>query len=140
MNLTLTRKEYRPDGIFSVLTDEAGNVLAHTLEHAYPKQGGEGYVPKVDLGTYHCVRGQHQLAGAASPFSTFEIKDVPGHSGVLFHKGNWQADSHGCVLLGEGVTGSPQGQMVTQSGAAFRAFMDKLTGLDEFTLTVKAAA
>ena len=130
MNLTLRRTEFRPDGVFGELSNDVGNVIAHTLEHAYD-DGNGGWAPKIPVGTYACVRGTHQLHGGG-PFTTFEITGVPGHSGLLFHAGNWNKDSEGCVLLGE----AQSGNMVTNSRAAFVKFMQLQIGVDQFTLTV----
>lgn len=123
--------EYRDDGIFSELRDETGKVIAHTLEHSYDKK------PKVELGAYKCVRGPHRLHGMVSDFETFEITGVQGHTGVLFHWGNWNDDSNGCVLLGEGIAASQKGQMVTNSRKTFQEFMDMLEGQNSFTLMVR---
>lgn len=137
MNLTLTRQEYREDGIFSILTDENGKVLAHTLEHAYD-DGNGGFAPKIPDGTWVCQRGPHRLHGMTADFITFEITGVAGHSDLLFHWGNWNKDSEGCILMGEGIAQSAQGQMVTASKVAFQALMDLQNGIDSFTLTVIA--
>ena len=132
MNFTLTRQEYRDDGIFSILTDDSGSIIAHTLEHSF---GGQ---PIVQAGTYICQRGMHQLAGMSKPFSTFQVTGVVGHTNILFHMGNWNKDSEGCILLGEGIAQSSQGQIITNSVATFNAFMAFLDGVDSFVLTVVA--
>jgi Family of unknown function (DUF5675) len=137
MNLTLTRQEYREDGIFSILTDENGNVIAHTLEHAYD-DGNGGFAPKIPDGTFSCVRGPHRLDGMTADFTTFEITGVAGHVNLLFHWGNWTKDSEGCILVGEGIAQSSQGQMITNSKATWQALMDMEAGNDSFTLTVVA--
>lgn len=128
----LKRKEYRDDGIFSELYNENDQLIAHTLEHSYNYNK-----PKLYAGTFKCVRGMHQLHGMDHPFETFEITGVNGHTGILFHAGNWNADSDGCVLLGENVTLSPQGQMVTASRLTFGSFMSRLKGINEFELAVE---
>lgn len=122
--------EYRDDGIFSELKDEKGKVLAHTLEHSYDKK------PKLDLGAYKCVRGKHRLHGMVSDFETFEVKGVPGHTGILFHVGNFNSESDGCLLLGEGIAQSSKGQMVVGSKIAFKDFMNLMEGQNSFTLIV----
>lgn len=124
MTLTLTRTNCTPDGIFGILSDESGSRLAFTLEHSYD------CVPKIPTGTFECVRGEHALH--SGPIETFEVTGVAGHSGILFHYGNYNADSDGCILLGEGESA----EMVTESRQAFFAFIAKTTGLDSFTLVV----
>lgn len=65
-------------------------------------------------------------------FTTFEVTNVPGHTGILFHWGNSEGDSSGCILLGEYRTGS----MVFKSKKAFEHFMTKLIGINEFELEI----
>lgn len=129
MRLTLTRKEFRADGIFSELSDESGKVIAHTLEHSYSNK------PKLNDGEHNCVRGMHNLH--SGPIETFEILGVPCHSGILFHVGNYNKDSDGCVLLGVSVSKFKDGQMITASKAKFAEFMNMLKGIDKFKLVVK---
>lgn len=130
MTYTLKRIEYREDGIFSELRDDKGVVVAHTLEHSYDK------FPKLYKGTFNCVRGMHQLHDA-KPFETFEITGVKGHINILFHAGNWNKDSEGCVLLGSGIVQSDKGQMITGSKVCFKEFMVNLAGANSFLLVVE---
>ena len=135
MDLTLTRKQYRADGIFGELSDADGKTLFVTLEHAYEQQDGT-FVPKIPTGTFVCQRGPHRLHGMTSDFTTFEITGVEGHSNILFHWGNFNKDSEGCILLGKTVANTGADEMVTSSRAAFADFMAMQEGLDTFTLTV----
>lgn len=141
MNLTLTRTDKKEDGIFGVLTDEQGKQIAVSLEHAYDSGNGDGsYEPKLQSGVYKCVRGEHRLHSQLMPFTTFEITGVVGHTGILFHIGNYNEDSNGCVLLGRRILPSPlpsSDNMITSSRNTFNAFMDLQKGVNEFTLTVK---
>lgn len=130
MDLLLTRIESRHDGIFSELKDPKFKVIAHTLEHSYDS------VPKLPDGTYTCIRGEHRLHNMTQTFTTFEVTGVEGHTGILFHWGNWNADSEGCILLGEGIAPSSKGQMITNSKVAFADFMKLQSGLNSFILTV----
>ena len=127
MDLTLTRKLYSKDGVFGELTDESGKLVAVTLEHAYD------LMPKVPAGTYACKRGPHRLASMEHDFTTFEIEGVPDHSKILFHVGNYNHDSQGCVLLGH----QRVDKMVTESKLAFARFMELQTGVNTFHLIVK---
>lgn len=130
MNLILTRKDYLESGIFGTLKNEAGELLAVTLEHSYPGTPGLPWLPKLPYGTYVCKRGQHQLH--SGPIETFEITGVPGHSGILFHCGNREDASEGCVLLGL----MREGDAILSSREAFRGFLAAQAGLDSFTVTV----
>lgn|ERR1035437_2359376 len=133
MNLTLERDAYREDGIFSTLLDDKGDTIAKTLEHSYDN------LPKVPAGTYTCVRGPHRLHGMTEDFSTFEVTGVEGHAGILFHWGNFNKDSEGCVLVGKEVAIQAAGAwIITASRDTFAAFMALQEGVDEFQLTVVA--
>ncbi len=134
MELKLERSQFREDGIFGQLFDEKGAELAVTLEHAYP-DGGD-FWPKLPDGEYKCRRGTHKLPNAALPFETFEILGVPGHRGILFHVGNYNRDSDGCVLVGRYVIPIGNSQAISASRLVFEDFMDFLDGVNEFSLKV----
>lgn len=139
MNLTLTRTAYELDGIFGILTKDDNDQVAVTLEHAYPNGLG-GVAPKIPAGTYTCKRGMHQLEGMKQPFETFEVTNVPGHTNILLHMGNYNGDSDGCILVGRRACPSdkdPALQMITSSVNTFNMIMDFQRGVDEFQLTVK---
>lgn len=129
MKLTLKRIDYREDGIISHLLDESGTVIATTLEHSYDKK------PKLYNGEFKCIRGTHCLHGG-QPFETFEITGVKGHTGILFHSGNWNKDSDGCVLVGDKLVDSDQGSMVTNSRASFAHLMSLMQSVETFQLMV----
>ena len=130
---TLIREQFKPDGILGRLFNDDMDQLACTMEHSYNN------LPKLPVGTYRCQRGMHSLHSRPQPFETFEVMDVPNHTGILFHPGNWQGDSNGCILLGRVMTTSEQGAMLTNSRDTFHRFMLDLEGVEQFTLIVKAA-
>ncbi len=132
MILTLKRLESSESGIFGVLLAESGTQIACTLEHAYLAPYSSSWHPKIPPGKYLCVRGLHQLASMKVPFTTFEILGVAGHSNLLFHCGNSNADSEGCVLLGLG----RRGILILESHLAFDGFMKDVESVDSFTLEV----
>ena len=73
----------------------------------------------------------HKLEVGAE-FETFEITGVPGHSGILFHTGNTNNDSSGCVLLGTDTTRLG----ISDSRLAFSKFMAMMVGIDKVELHV----
>jgi hypothetical protein len=130
MNLILQRKDFREDGIFGFLLDKNYKYLFTTLEHSYD------LLPKLPSGVYKCKRGMHRLHDLVE-FETFEVLDVPGHTGILVHVGNYNGDSEGCILIGSGFGSTGKGgKMITASKQAFNAFMKLQENCDEFTLTV----
>jgi hypothetical protein len=94
---------------------------------------------KIPNGVFDCVRGIHALEDGV-PFETFEITGVEGHSGLLFHWGNYNKNSKGCVCTGEDFVDAPKSSvhedMVTNSRATFAKLMTLQTGVDRFQLTV----
>jgi len=132
VSLVVTRSRITPEGIFGQLKKQDGSFIAYTLEHSFNEK------PKVALGVYKCVRGQHRLHSMTEDFTTFEVTGVPDFqgkpvSGILFHWGNFDKDSSGCFLLGKGETPN----MITNSKVAWQEFMDMLAGVDSFELTVE---
>lgn len=137
MDLTLTRKEFRPDGIFGELKSDCGTIKLVTLERSYDDDKSPR--PKVPTGKYLCVKGMHRYK-SGKQYETFEITDVPGHTGILFHVGNHELDSEGCVLLGSKIMKFGQNghhaQMIVNSKIAFEAFMHHQSDVDEFWLEI----
>lgn len=68
---------------------------------------------------------------------TFEVVNVPGRSHILFHTGNINDDTHGCIIVGEEF-GKLHGKIaVLSSRRGFNEFMDRLAGVDHFALYVE---
>lgn len=58
------------------------------------------------------------------------LGDVPGFTGIRIHAGNTEADTSGCILVGQ-----QRGRgMLLQSRAAFDALMGALTGADTIVI------
>jgi|ERR1019366_6202726 hypothetical protein len=139
MDVILRRNSYRQDGIFGTLFDTEGNQLAVTLEHAYDNPLGP-WIPKVRQGAYNCVRHEPSRL----PYETFMLENVPDFlgnpvTGILIHKGNFDKDSEGCILLGTSVVQLGFGQeMVGGSLIAFNKFMDLQANVGNFQLQIVA--
>lgn len=135
--MILTRLEYLSSGIFGTLSTDDGVLICQTLEHSYPvcipSSIQASYAPKLPKGIYTCLRGEHLLKGMAHPFITFEVTGVPGHTGILFHRGNLNADSEGCILLGMERESNVE---VLGSKIAFNTFLNLLGSVETFQLTV----
>lgn len=142
MDVVLRRIEFKKDGIFGTLFSPTG-FSAMTLEHAFAANG-LGFQPKIAPGTYVCKRGIHTLEHHPRPFEAFEILDVPPFRNIpvtkcLFHIGNFNMDSNGCVLLGNAViVGQSNGiQMIGDSTETFNAFMLAQKGVDQFQCIIE---
>lgn len=139
---TLTRIAFRSDGVFSQI-DSGDAFSCVTLEHAWAIQhtdeGGipvlTDWEPAVPPGVYLCQRGIHTVGGIT--MERFEVTGVPGHTGILLHRGNKNADSKGCLLLGEKIQMQPDNSWwVIESESAFDRFMAFQAGVKEFRLSV----
>lgn len=118
-------------GCFGVLL-ESGIPIATTLERTYRLPGGKQHV-KIPDGLWTCWLTKFVRGG----YDTYEVAEIPGHSRLLFHKGNAEDDSEGCILLGSGYATAWPG--VTLSGLAFREFMRRTKARAHFSLLVKTA-
>lgn len=130
--MILTRQMRSEHGIFGTL--HMPETTYATLEHAY--RVGDVYAPKLPEGEYLCVKGTHRLEGMNHSFETFEVTNVPGHTGILFHVGNYNRDSNGCILLGSSYSQSSP-PMIIASNTAFRFFLCYLKDVSQFELTVQ---
>lgn len=137
MDLTMKRTELSADGIFGEILDDQNSLLFYSLEHAYDSGLGNGtFEPKIPPGIYTCSRGRHQLPSMSFPFETFEVTGVPGHINILFHVGNYNNDSSGCILLGSGRSLYSNPPCITKSKIAFDKFLVLQNNVNEFKLTV----
>jgi hypothetical protein len=95
----------------------------------------DGYRMVINPGKYTCTRDWYYKG----KYPTFAI-NVPGHDRVLFHIGNTEEDSLGCILVGEefGVlNGKPA---ILRSGVGFFEFIKRLHDVEnEFKLEVTYA-
>lgn len=137
MILTLRRTSREFSGVFGALSSDTGDFSCVTLEHAYPVFDNN-VTSKIPVGTYTCKRGWHRLEGMADQFETFEVIGIPGHTDILYHWGNYNSDSSGCILLGQAVLAIDYrgSKMISESKLTFQKFMSSMEGLDSFTLIV----
>ena len=127
--LKLVRVAYIEDGTFGVLFDE-DTPFCLTLEREW--RGNERNVSCIPTGIYSCGRIISPKFG-----NTFKVRNVPGRSHILFHKGNIEDDSHGCVILGEEYGKHKDKVAILSSGRAFSEFWERTKGLMNFELEVK---
>jgi len=85
-------------------------------------------------GEYVCKLVENRHVGTKVIPVTYEVMGVSGRSGILFHVGNTEFDTRGCILLGLGVSG----KMLSNSRSAFGDFLDHLKGEEEFLLCVRS--
>ena len=118
-------------GTFGVLRFNA-EVFCVTLEP--PDIENAQNVSSIPAQQYTCERIQSPRYG-----DTFEVKNVPGRTHVLFHPGNTVDHTMGCVLLGQ-YFGKLRGDRAAfNSALTFREFMARLKKYDRCHLTIKEA-
>lgn len=83
---------------------------------------------------YICSRYASERHG-----ETFAVENVPGRYAVLFHSGNTQKNTIGCILLGQYFGKLKDDRAILNSGQTFKRFMDLMAGYDRFHLTIKEA-
>lgn len=98
---TLIRQETGDEGTFGAILFNDGFAL-HTLE--LPWEDNATSISCIPCGTYTV-----ELDDSARFGSSYHLRDVPGRTHILFHKGNWagrkskpelHSDVAGCILLG----------------------------------------
>jgi len=128
--VTLVRLNTDPNhGTFGVLLID-GETFCVTLE-PYKRDNQVG-VSSIPTGQYICERYSSQKYP-----NTFEITGVAGRTKVLFHKGNVDRATRGCVLLGQYFGKLKSERAVLNSGATFGAFLVALKNESKFMLTIK---
>jgi len=129
MIFTIKRVSTDKDGTFGVLLFN-NTPFAVTLERQW--LNNKPSISCIPAGNYICKRVNSPKFG-----DTFEITGVPGRTHILFHKGNVDNDSHGCVLIGEkfGILGADSAILDSKGG--FNEFMAILKEVDDFNLTIE---
>jgi hypothetical protein len=125
--MELVRVAIQPAGAFGVLLED-GLPFAVSLERTF------GDTVVIPPGEYPCRR----TVFFKKNYKTYEVI-IPGHDRVLFHIGNVEDDSRGCVLVGlqfGKVDGQP-GVLLSRLG--FLEFMRRAGRRREFRLRVREA-
>lgn len=121
----LIRVENSAAGLIGVLVID-GLVECFTLQ---PDPSDAHF--SIPPGRYSCRR----FRGRKYP-DTFEVV-VPGHTALLFHAGNVEDDSEGCILLGKEVGLLNGRRAVLASAKAFGGFMARMGTDREFDLIIQ---
>ncbi|OGW44439.1 MAG: hypothetical protein A2Y66_01725 [Nitrospirae bacterium RBG_13_41_22] len=85
---------------------------------------------QIPAGKYQCKRFH-----GTKWKDTFEII-VPGHTALLFHSGNTEDASLGCILLGMYPDKLRGQRAILNSGFTFRNFMNLMNNVQEFDLEI----
>ncbi len=128
MNVKLIRVALLPAVTFGVLLYN-GVPFCVTLER--PWKNNQKNISCIPVGTYLCTRIKSAKFG-----KTFLVTEVPGRSEILFHKGNIDDDTHGCIILGECYQPLGNKLAVQSSGLAMLEFLSITNKVNEFLLEV----
>ena len=135
--LTLLRFHSSPTDTLGLLRLD-GQFLAFTLEDEYRavKVMSETRIPE---GTYtielydspsHSKRYGHKM---------LHLKDVPGFTGILIHKGNSEVDTAGCLLVGNHCQYNPFGSSrITESTLAYDRIYPIIAALTPIQIQVQS--
>lgn len=105
-----------------------GEFECYTLEDIVRPKGEKVYgETAIPCGTYRVVIDFSPHFGRRLP----HVLDVPGFDGIRIHPGNTDADTDGCLLVGQ----TKGEDYIGQSKLAFEALFRKLDGQDEITIT-----
>jgi len=128
MKLILKRIAENIYGTFGVLLKD--NIpFALTVERRWLENiRGASCIP---AGRYDCVRVRSPKFG-----NTFMIADVPNRSEILFHKGNIQDDSHGCIIIGEQFESLSGRCAILSSQKGFSEFIELTKDVNEFIIDI----
>jgi len=128
MVVKLIRIETGNEGTFGVLllNDEAFCV---TLE---PEDlDNQDSISCIPTGTYLCKRVVSPKYG-----DVFEVQDVPNREHILFHAGNRDNNTEGCILLAQYFGKLKGDRAVLNSGNTLKAFRLELEGHMSFALQI----
>ena len=136
--LLLQRARIVGAGAFGMLSwagsDAGGPPFCLTLERTYGDGPRGTQVVKIAPGVYGLERTWFNRGA----YNTWQVigGDITAERRVLIHKGNWETDSDGCVLVGSGLLVTPGRFGLSQSSEAFSRLMSETAGIDRLELVV----
>lgn len=125
--LRIVRYSEIEDGMFGIMSYN-GNPFSLTLE---PNDRGNGRNSCIPPGVYICKRHS-----GPKYKNTWEITEVPGRTAILFHWGNVEDDSLGCILLGHALFTLYRKKAISSSGNTWKKFMHVSERASELHLTI----
>ena len=138
MRIILNRLSHTTHGTFGVLMDDTAVPFAITMER--PWLNNQKSISCIPDGVYTAKRCRHSeeynFKDSPKFGDTFVVENVPNRSHILFHTGNLDDDSHGCILVGEqfGVLGNNPAILASKAG--FKEFFRLTSNVHEFQLVI----
>jgi hypothetical protein len=131
------------EGTFGVLSIEIifskeKKPFAITLEREWlNNQRGVSCIP---AGNYMCLRcntsPEYNFKDSPRFGDTFVVTDVDGRQYILFHSGNIDDDTHGCILVAEQYGSLHDSTAILSSRQGFGELMSLMKGKNEFELQI----
>ena len=106
----------------------------YTLED--PWRNNTRMVSCIPVGTYNVVPHGWEPDSTVRFKRTYRLLNVPGRTAILIHAGNSHADTHGCILLGFGLTIDQGLTTLTESRAAVDLLRQTI-GQGNFTIKIE---
>ena len=134
MEVTLERWADSPHGMFGTL--RVGDLELVTVER--PWKDNKRRVSAIPAGTYRITLGRYNRGG----YPAYELHDVPGRDKIKIHIANTMDQLLGCIGVGDSLgmfspkEGLPTRWAVANSAQSLRAFMAKMAGVKESTITI----
>lgn len=89
---------------------------------------------EINPGTYKVTLDKSPHLGYVTPHLIVQDRDkkAGGDAGIRIHKGNWQYQNEGCILLGR----ERDGNAIDASGDAFEELMEILHKADDISIRI----
>jgi len=126
--IEILRREESDQGTISVISIDK-QILGFTLEP-------EDRLNKVSLSSIPTGCYRVRPYSSAKYPEAYQIVDVPGRTKILFHAGNTEEDTAGCILVGSSVGKLKGNRAVLNSGATYEKFKQILGRKEEAHLTI----
>jgi len=129
MLLILDREIATPKWNMGSLVDSSDRSFKlATLENTW--LNNEPFISCIPAGSKICKRVDSPRYG-----NTFEVTDVEGRTHILFHWGNYEKNTLGCILLG--MEQAPEEDMIKTSRKGFGQFIKYTSTVNEFELLIR---
>jgi len=129
------------EGTFGVLSVKvAGEKTPFTLTLERQWLNNQRGISCIPAGKYICLRcntsPEYGFNDSPKFGDTFVVTDVEGRQYILFHKGNLDEDTHGCILIAEQFGSLHEDTAILSSRQGFGEFMSLLKDKNEFELVI----
>lgn len=138
----LVRERETDFATYGALKTADGEEVCKTLERPWVDTDTDGKrdrgVSRIAPGTYVCKR----RLDSPKHGDVFELQDVPDATNIQIHAANLPDELEGCIALGTAFGNVQRKQDpiarpgVVSSRIAVDAFMKRMEGVDDFTLTI----